>query len=352
MKKLINMYFAPFKSCNLKCQYCYVPKIYKNIAKPSQETILNRLEQLITKIESAGYQIGSFCLHGSEPALMSPETMVQISDALKSHWSRSNCTNHSIAIQSNGTRFTQKYLTELQNLLPSLSDIKLGFSIDPPKAIHDQFRDNSFDLVEKNYLTALEMGFPVSVLSVVTDEVMFHLDGFKSWIKEQLARKKQTGNPYKVKIKLASAPKMFSLEHIPNFTNFLIENNLQKLLQILTSGYCIQAGNECEWYEFDIEGNCYSCNKNYHEAGVFANWREESIDEIIQKRKLLFANFPTHKECSSCEYEMICNSGCPSDRIVSGAFSGKAHECEIIKTVFKNIEKKGIPFPDFYNQNN
>ncbi|MBT4289012.1 MAG: radical SAM protein [Deltaproteobacteria bacterium] len=351
MKNIINMYFAPFKSCNLNCKYCYVPKLYKNVAKPDSKTILNRLELLISKIETDGFQIGAFCLHGSEPALMAPDTLVKISTCLKSHWTRLRCSNRSIAIQSNGTRFTYKYLGELKNRLSRLSDVKLGFSIDPPKVIHDQFRDNSFNLVEQNYLHALDIGFPVSVLSVVTDTVMEHLEGFKGWMKEQLDRKAQTGNPYKVKIKLASAPKMFSLAHIPAFTDFLIENNLQSLLQILTPGYCLQAGNECEWYEFDIDGNCYSCNKNFNQESVFANWMQEPIVEIVAKRKQLFVDDPMHAECCLCEYEMICNSGCPLDRIKSGDLSGKAHECEMIKKILNQKEKQGIHFIDFYNQN-
>jgi radical SAM protein with 4Fe4S-binding SPASM domain len=352
MKKIINMYFAPFKTCNLNCQYCYVPKTYKNIAKPDHETILNRLQKLINKIENEGFQIGAFCLHGSEPALMSPETLVEVSSTLKKHWKKLNCKNRAIAIQSNGTRFTTEYLTALKNNLSRLSDIKLGFSIDPPKVIHDQFRDNSYDLVSQNYLIAMEMGFPVSVLSVVSDSVLDHLAGFKSWMKEQLDRKEQTGNPYKIKIKLASPPQMFSLKHIPALTDFLIENELQSLLQILTPGYCLQAGNECEWYEFDIDGNCYSCNKNFNQKGIFANWLQEPIFEIVNKRKQLFINDPVHAECSQCEYEMICNSGCPSDRITSGEFAGKAHECEMIKKMLNDMETKGIHFINFYNQNN
>lgn len=346
------MYFAPFKTCNLNCQYCYVPKTYKNIPKPDQETILNRLQKMIDKIEKEGFQIGAFCLHGSEPGLMSPETLVEVSGTLKKHWKKLNCQNRAIAIQSNGTRFTKDYLTVLKHQLSRLSDVKLGFSIDPPNVIHDRFRDNSFDLVEQNYLTALEMGFPVSVLSVVSNAVIDHLEGFKTWMQKQLERKKQFGNPYRIKIKLASGPKMFSLKHIPALTDFLIENDLQTLLQILTPGYCLQAGNECDWYEFDIDGNCYSCNKTFSQQGIFANWNQESIGEIVKKRKLLYVNNPIHAECPQCEYEMICNSGCPTDRMTSGENAGKAHECEMIKKILNITESKGIHFIDFYNQNN
>ncbi|MCG8336149.1 MAG: radical SAM protein [Proteobacteria bacterium] len=351
MKSCLNLYFAPYKTCNLNCRYCYVPTYNKKSNAVHDQQVLAAFNDLLAKIEKEDYRIGSFCLHGAEPALLIPKSVAAIAHAVTKHWERAGIKKQGIAIQSNGTLFDHTYLTTLQSELSSDAEVRLGFSIDPPKVVHDEFRQNSFDLVESNYQLALELGFPVSVLSVITGKTLNHLQGFKAWIDSQLERQEKTGNPYRVKIKLATGKYAVTDEKMKTFIEFLIANNYQKLIQILSPGYCLQAGNECEWYEFDVDGNCYACNKTFNDSGIFASWRHESLDVIVEKRRRLFSNEHQHSECRSCEFQFLCNSGCPTDRHKSGPMTGKAHECEIIKAVMKDLEQKRIHLTDFYNYN-
>lgn len=351
MKSCLNLYFAPYKTCNLNCKYCYVPGYNKKNVSVNDDQVLTAFFELLAKIEKEDYHIGSFCLHGAEPALLNPKPVAMIAAAVAKHWERAGIEKKGIAIQSNGTLFDRDYLTTLQSELTSGEAVRLGFSIDPPKIVHDEYRQNSFDLVEENYQSALDMDFPVSVLSVITDKTLDHLQDFVAWMDFQLDRQQKTGNPYRIKVKLATGKHAISQERMASFIEFLIRHNYQKLIQILTPGYCLQAGNECEWYEFDIDGNCYACNKTFNDSGIFASWRSESFDTIVKKRRRLFLNDHQHSECSSCEFEFLCNSGCPTDRHKTGPMTGKAHECEIIKAVMKDLEEKGIHLADFYNHN-
>ncbi len=326
-----------------------MPAYNKNNSTVNDEQVLVAFHDLLAKLERERYHIGSFCLHGAEPALLGPEYVAKIAVAMAEHWDKSAIEKKGIAIQSNGTLFDHEYLTSLKSRLTSGADVRLGFSIDPPKAVHDEFRQNSFDLVEQNYKLAIELGFSVSVLSVITENTLNHLHGFREWIDTELERQQKTGNPYRIKIKLATGKHAVTLENMETFIEFLLKHNYQKLIQILSPGYCLQAGNECEWYEFDIEGNCYGCNKTFNDKGIFASWRNETFDTIVEKRRGLFLNENQHSDCNSCEFEFLCNSGCPADRHKSGPMAGKAHECEIIKAVMKDLEKKGIHITDFYN---
>jgi len=345
------MYFAGYKSCNLNCDYCYVPRYNKNQQKEDDSLILESLKRFIQKVETEGFQIGAFCLHGAEPALMSPESLAETANMVGDHWEKSGSGYKEIAIQSNGTRFNQEYLLRLKEQIKPGYGIRLGFSIDPPRVVHNRYRNNSFDKVEKNFETAFELGFPVSVLSVISDYTMEHLPSFGSWIIKQIQRKEQLGNPYKVKAKLLTGELGFSGKNSLKLARFLIDHGLESLMQILTPGYCLQAGNECDWFECDWEGGCYSCNKNFNVQGRFASWETESFTEIIKKRKNLFLSEFTHPECALCPYEYFCNSGCPADRIQSGPMKGKAHECDIIKIIINELQNRNVHIVDFLEHN-
>ena len=349
--KILNIYFATHKSCNLDCSYCYVPKYNKNNRREDDQKILTALDRFFDTVENENRKIGIFCLHGSEPSLVSPETLGKIINRVNRHWAENDVTGKTVAIQSNGLRFTSEYLDTVETEIGDLKKIRLGFSIDFPKSAHDKYRNNSFDKVYANYDAARKRGMKVSILSVVTRETMNCLDEFADGISRELERYRKAGNPYKVKIKLATGEMALTDDETDRFGQFLIKKNLAGLMQILTPGYCLQSGNECLWYEFDIDGKVYACNKTYNKAGIFADWHKESFDEIEKKRATLFADTIEHPDCGKCEYEFFCNSGCPTDRIKTGPDAGKAHECRIIKAVMKDLEKRNIHLQKFYNNN-
>ncbi len=351
-KKILNLYFATHKTCNMNCRYCYIPDYNRNSNKHSDDEIIESLYRLINKFENEGYGIGSFCFHGSEPTLLSANALGKSVNIINKHWSAEGINDYDVAIQSNGKRLTEDYLLDVLKEIKRQDKLRLGFSIDPPKQIHDYLRDNSFDAVIRNYYKAIELGFPVSVLSVVTKRTLEHLYEFGFWMQEQLKMKEEKGNPYKVKIKFASGNLALNHEEMIEFSDFLIQEDLLSLPQMLTPGYCIQNGNECMWFEFDVEGNCYSCNKSYNNEGVFANWFDENLEDIVRKRKSLYINNLKHNDCGECPYEMICNSGCPMDREIKGTMAGKAHECLMIKHVFGHVmNNSNEHITDFYNKN-
>jgi len=351
MNRIINMYFATHKTCNLRCRYCYVPDHYKDSKKADDSEILRSFYSFIEKIKNEDYRIGSFCLHGSEPSLMQAETLAEIAIEMKKYFVSNDMPDFRCAIQSNGVRFDRDYLSILSKNIDDNKDIKIGFSIDPPKQVHDFLRNDSYDKVTDNFNIAIEMGFPVSVLSVVSQITMGYLADFRNWMQKYLELRKNYRNPYKIKIKFATGEMALNEKQMEEFSYFLCNNDMLEIVQMLTPGYCIQNGNNCDWYEFDIWGNCYSCNKAYYEEGIFADWKEESFDSILIKRKNLYIDDFENPECYECPYQFLCESGCPIDRHKSGDMKGKAHECTLIKIAYNEIEKKGIHIADFYNNN-
>lgn len=345
------MYFAPHKSCDLGCRYCYLPEESRNSRRPDDSSILESLEEFIEKVEAENCGIGAFCLHGAEPALMNPQAVAAAVHMVNSHWRSVGSHRREVAIQSNGVRLTPEYLGIICRRIGSTDKFLPGYSIDPPRQVHDYYRNKSWKKVVNNYKEAMKLGFRVSVLSVITDKTLEHGEDFIKWMARQLDKKCKFGNPYKIKIKLATGEMAPSGEQLKDFARLLLDNKMTGLLQILSPGYCLSAGNECEWFEFDAEGGCYSCNKTFHPDGRFADWRTEPFSSIIGKRKALFEEEYTHPECAECEYEIICNSGCPADRHKHGKMAGKAHECDMIKIILDEIQKRNIHIADFINNN-
>lgn len=342
--KKLNMYFAPHQTCNMNCLYCYVPEQSRKQKKAEDNEIISSLREFIAKLEREDYQIGNFCFHGAEPTLMSAEALGRAASLVRAHWTRTNCSNKAPAIQTNGLNLSEIYLNNLKKSLPPDGLLRIGFSIDPPKQVHDKYRDNSFDKVEANLYKAMDMGFPISILSVVSPETLDNLNEFGKWMKKMLKLKKENNNPYKVKIKFATGQYGLNDDHIKIIAKYLIDNDLLELVQILSPEYCLQNGNNCKWFEFDIYGGTFSCNKSFAPEKSFADWREESFENIIEKREKLFIYEKTHEECSICPYEAYCSSGCPIDRFKEGEMAGKAHECSLIKMAYEYSLEKGNIF--------
>lgn len=349
-KEIINMYFATHKTCNLSCRYCYIPEKDRLRPKKKDSEIIESLSKLIHKAEDENYTIGVFCLHGTEPSLLEPQSIIRIIGLIEAYWTKKGIRHKRTAMQTNGLRLGPNYLSEIEKKTGT-DKLRIGFSIDFPRPVHDYMRNNTYDKVINNFEYAKSIGFEVSVLTVVTGMTIDYLDLFIGEMKEQLENKTVYGNPCKVKIKLATGSYAPDEQQIEILSRALIENNLLNLVQILTPGYCVQNGNECMWFEFDTDGNCYSCNKTYFEGGSFANWHNDSFDDIFARRKRLFSEVPVHTDCASCNREYLCNSGCPVDRYKSGPMAGKAHECTMLKMAYDHMESKGIHILDFFDNN-
>ncbi|HOJ50157.1 MAG TPA: radical SAM protein [Spirochaetota bacterium] len=342
--KNINIYYAPFKTCNLFCKYCYLPESFKRSRKKDDKEIIENIETLIKKIEQEGFRINSFTFHGSEPSLILPAYFGKIINIIKKHWEKNKIKNQKVCMQTNGLNTDIKYLKEIETL-SSKENFNISISIDFPPQVHDYYRNNSFEKVYKNYKDALNNNFNISILTVVNKKTIEYLNDFYYYIHQELDKKKYYSNLKKIKIKFASGKESLDNSMMEEFAIFLDKYNLFHITQIFTPGYCFQNGNDCFWLEFDSDGYCYSCNKTFTENGNFANWYNESISDIIIKRKNLFKNYYESKECYKCPYQFICNSGCPVDRYKEGDMKGKSLECVLVKKTFEMQEKKGVsPF--------
>ena len=98
--KILNMYLATHKTCNMLCSYCYIPEKNRTEKKVKDSQIITSLIKYIDKVEKEGFAIGKFCLHGAEPSLLAPESVVDIVNQINKHWKKKNISgSHEVSIQ-------------------------------------------------------------------------------------------------------------------------------------------------------------------------------------------------------------------------------------------------------------
>lgn len=349
MSKILNLYYAISSKCNLRCSYCYVPEAAKSSKDEDGEAEAN-LNLFLRKIESEGFRIGAFCFHGAEPTIYDAKTLSRFCNLVLQAKKNTNSSNNLIAIQTNGYNLNGKYLKDLHENINPISALRIGFSVDFPKQIHDLYRNNTYDKVLNNFRTALDMGIDVSVLSVVTSEALSLREDWIEAVRGIYQLSLEYPNFRKFKLKPATGEFGLKEENMEEFADILIENEWTKLLQIFNYSYCLNKGNDCDWYEFSPGGECFSCNKAFMNKDSFSDWKLQSFDTIREKRANLYLREAVHPDCGRCQYEMYCNSGCPIDRYKAGQMAGKAHECTIVKKVYTHLQENGINIIDYIHQ--
>ncbi len=297
----MNFYLGVTKVCNMRCKYCYVPEINKNQYKEVEQKAIQGTKDLIEKLKNEKEQIGNVVLHGAESTVLSPAAISKIVDMIIEVKFQ---PKRRVSIQTNGIALTKDYLLKLDK-----NKLKIGFSIDGFEKLHNINRPNSYYKAMANLHTAHNMGFEVSVLSVISKDTIKNIDRFFQWFLKELPPLAASD----FKFIHGDKSLVLSKDEQELFVSKCIEYGCVNSLQFMRSNICLNNGNSCEWYEFDMDGDIFSCNKEYGEK-PFANWKTDSVENIKRKRVLKFINKPIDKECYECRAFHRCKGGCPLDR--------------------------------------
>lgn len=328
----MHCYFAISKVCNLRCRYCYVPEYNKSHQANYDSQAVAAARSFSKKMRREEFPFESITLHGAEPTILSAQALGEV---IRIFW---EATESQVRIQSNGTRLTEPYLNKLLEVIEDPDRFFVGISIDGSASIHNPQRNDTWDRVTENIKTLRRYGFEVGLLSVITPLTIKHLQEFGSWI-ESMKPIVQG-----LTFKLGEHGFGLSEEEKKIFSEWIYKSKNSKHLQAFMPDLCMHDGNNCEFYEFDIDGNCYSCNKSYYDLGVFANWFEEPFAKIQAKRQSLYHDRPIAAECKDCRYLALCHSGCPLSRE-----GNKSVDCQIKQTIYPKLLQDGIRAEAFFS---
>lgn len=327
----LSMYFAVTKTCNIRCSYCYVPEYNKANQGEIDREAKEATELFLDKVKEEGIQLDDIALHGAEPSTLTPEVLSGIVKNFLDHGASK------VHIRSNGIRVNANYISHFKGMEDKFY---FGYSIDGSERIHNKWRAKTYKLAMKSLFEAKKQGFKVHVLSVITPDTIEFLDEFEEWC-DMLD---ENNIPYTQK--LIHGDTVLSVKEQQIFGEWQYRTKRLHASQVFGSKFCHHAGNKCHWFEFDVDGKVYACNKTYAEEGAFANWKEDSFGMVKLKRSQLFDFVPVSRDCITCEYRSVCNSGCPSDRDHT---TGKSLDCAMKHYVYglmkeNNEDRYGIFF--------
>jgi len=157
---LENIYISPLELCNLNCRACYTQKT-KNIL--SNKDILDFVEKYSSCLRSKNYDLKSILFCGGEVF-----TLPNFPDLVNTLIQK----DIFITIITNGT-------VDCINKINDPKNCQLLVSLDGPKEIHDKNRGpGNFDKTIKFIDSALQLGFPVEIMFLITKDSYPYKDSF------------------------------------------------------------------------------------------------------------------------------------------------------------------------------
>ena len=340
----IPAYFAVSKYCNIRCSYCYLPEDFKNQREDIDFQALNSISMFVHKAQTERFALDRVYLHGAEPTTLKAETIREAVHLLQSITLRPR-----VNIQTNGVALNRKYLDRLGDMT---EDIAFGYSVDLPPTAHNKNRQGTYNKIIENIQEARDRGYQHRLLVCINKDTMEDLEA----VRKELDFYHKEFPGMTIAFKTIKGDYQISDEQKIQWADFLCDIGAYEYdHSIWGRGRICQAdGNNCWWFEFAHDGHVTACNKTYNGGENFANWIEEPMLEIVQKRRTLYQNYAVPAKCFGCKYWLICKGGCPVDRYTEHKtvtepngvnITGKhtiTLDCDIKRQIYARREASGI----------
>jgi radical SAM protein with 4Fe4S-binding SPASM domain len=324
---LINsftFYFKPTNRCNLCCEHCYVPE-----DKRMESTDFMSTDQAITILKKIEDYFKDKCpkvrilFHGGEPMLAGVDFYRKIYEHFK------NSSVFDFGFQTNLTLYNSEWDDVITNMFNSY----VGTSFDLTRKTKGGFEDFQRIWEEKYFL--FKEKFKVSIEFTVTK--VFLSKPIDFWI-DFIERHNPDIFSFGWYTDVHSKSELFVcyndyLKFIIDFTKHWLNRGHFLNFKPVRGIFGITYNPILNKHQFSYDGACMFntfCSDNHlvinpnGEVGIcpalsandfnFGNIFKQEIDEILNsKERLQFIAFQKTPpiECLSCNYFVICNTGCP-----------------------------------------
>lgn len=345
--------------CNLQCKYCYVSDDAET-GRMDIQTLKNFIYK-IPQLNTEGQT--NIIWHGGEPLLMGIDfykTAINLQREISNH-------KFNNSIQSNGTLLNDELVDFFEK-----NNFRVGLSIDGDKTSHDNnrpykngkssFEDTLFWIKE---LKSKKIGG--SAICILNKNTAPHILEIYNYAKENGINFKF--NPQLpagralTSVGLGLTPeelgetyiKLFDLwfhdnsDFVPSIdplegivANIGFNKNTHQLLPNIPYGCTFK--NNCAFSFLAIvpNGNVYPCGRFIGNSDfLYGNINEQEFIDIINNpfRSQFIDRHKGLAECDNCEYQKVCNSGCPDHSyLFYGNIKHKDPYCITYKMLFKHIE--------------
>ena len=349
----------PTHSCNLRCQYCYVPDSAENGLMSSAT-----LHKVMSQAAEVGHGKSiTFIWHGGEPLIAGLEFFREIASI--SHSLRETGLHIKNTIQTNGTLITDSLL----DFIVKEHDFHIGLSIDGPVYIHDKIRpkadgSGSFNEIMNAIRMIRERGasegrecIGTGAICVIGKHNIDHLLEIYSLFKSLHINVKM--NPLFVAGRatrdLTVTPDEFAEAMCRLFDIWIDDDDSIKIdpYESIMNSFLVGSPSSCHtsptctntFVSIGPLGDIYPCGRfdgvrefhlgNINGPGGLVTALSSSLPKLLESR-------PDNLDpsCMTCAYHSICHGGCMHNAYIQGNLMGRDPFCSLYKKLYGHILSK------------
>lgn len=334
----MNFWLQVTDTCNLACNYCYIPSL--NSKRKFESQVFDLLAEKLCAVQ--GLRSVNIKLAGGEPLIAFRQWKKGIV-ALKHHLADQDI-NLQLRIITNLTLLTDEIIQFIVE-----HDIAVSVSLDGLATWHDKNRiytgtqKGSFETVERNITRLKAAGITPSVMVTVTTE---NYRGVPELVRYLIAKDitfrlaDAKGGYIRPEEFTATMDKVHKALKAGQQRGFPVSRRV--VVSDLRTHYpsstpCSMGKNSAAIY---LDGDIYFCHTEFEKGRPIGHLSEKgNLLEIIQRGKTKHTGLSD--DCQKCEYRLVCAGGCPLYRV-----NGKSPMChsykKIIKQVFELYEQERL----------
>jgi radical SAM protein with 4Fe4S-binding SPASM domain len=311
------IYIKTTENCNLYCEHCFVPRVEKKMDLETIKKIINFINETFNKEKTSIHLIW----HGGEPTLIGIKWMKEALELFK------NNINDNIEIINEIQTNLMNYNDEWKELYKEYFNNYIGISYD----FGIRYFKNSNEEFEKifwnNFNKLIEDKIDYNMIITVTKNVIdMKPENFWNWIRGKnisslhLERLTKTGYAVNNWDKIGFNNKQYNdfmlefskiyVKHIidndkkgEEYKNYLKISPLNSLLINTIEDKRSSCAGACHnFYTFNPDGSVKGCTSLENKIGHI----DDDFKQIVAK------NIISKRHCLDCEFQKVCNSGCPT----------------------------------------
>ena len=350
----------PTYSCNFRCKYCYLSNgtkahtdrldidFAKHIVLQIKETLLPTPRRKLTLI-----------WHGGEPLLWGKENYREIFAFIKRELSDFDVHN---SMQTNLSLIDEEYLDILTTY-----KVKLGFSLDGFKEIHDSQRVGAngrptFDTIMEKLVMCQQRGMKLGCIVVGSRKHIRYIPELYQFMKENeldfkfnplfiSGEAEQNKNEYGITAQEYAdmCIELFDL-WFDDQEGKVVESNFVEIASNIatkhTTGCMFSRNCQNNFLAIAPNGDVMPCGRFCDDSlkqYAYGNLHRESLIDVLprikQSEAYHRAKFIANSSCAKCKWFNICHGGCLHDGFLChGDFKSKTILCVAYKRIFEHIE--------------
>lgn len=358
----MTIILKPTYACNFRCKYCYLSNGTKSHSYMfNAEFVKQVILQIREALLSPPIRKLTIIWHGGEPLLWGKENYREALSFMKRELAGFDLH---LSMQTNLSLIDEGYLDILSEY-----NVKLGFSLDGFKEIHDSQRVGvggrpTFDTIMNKLALCRQWGMKPGCIVVGSRKHIGHIPELYQFMKEQelgfkfnplfiSGEAEQNRDEYSITAQeyAQMCIELFDL-WFDDQEGKITESNFVEIASNIatnhTTGCMFSRNCQDNFLAITPTGDVMPCGR-FCDDGLkqyaYGNLHHETLAEILPRIKQSEAYHRTEhiaaSGCTDCKWYKICHGGCLHDGFLrNGDFKSRTILCPAYKKIFAHIEQR------------